>query len=63
MVADDLTNGEHVCSEEEGTKDETLRITAHNGTLQITVAGWESSSIHEDQLVAVGNMKQKSTLA
>lgn len=41
MVADDLTNGEHVYSEEEGTKGGTLQITAHNGTLQITGAGWE----------------------
>lgn len=32
MVADGLTNGEHVYSEGEGTKD---------GTLQITVVGWE----------------------
>lgn len=52
MVADDLTNGEH---EEEGTKDGTLRITAHNSTLY---CGWMGArSINEDQLVA------ESTLA
>lgn len=41
MVADGLTNGEHVYSEGEGTKDGTLRITAHNSIFQITVVGWE----------------------
>lgn len=50
MVADDLTNGEHVYSEEEWTKDRTLRITAPNSTLKITVAGWELDPLMKTNL-------------
>lgn len=39
MVADGLTNGEHVYSEGEGTKDGTLRITAHNSIISNN-CGW-----------------------